>query len=424
MTSRFEDEWKVDACMPTVERKPRIALVADVDKWAFANIARSMADNLRQEYEISIFYSQNYQTQLENLVDDLFSQNYDLIHFFWREDMLDILPALSDHAKKYAPNFLRARITFSIYDHCFLDSSGLQRLRSVFNFIASGYTVSSEKLMDIYSAIAGFARPEMVIADGVDLALFYPKPMQKELASRNKLIVGWVGNSRWRLGEDGSDHKGLHTLIKPAIAALQKAGVPIVGQFADSSSSFIPLEQMVDYYNAVDVYVCASDIEGTPNPVLEAMACGKPVISTDVGIVPQLFGTRQQEFILPERSQQALEEKLLMLACDAELRAALAKENLQRINNWTRQKEADKWRSFFTAVLTADDREVALNGNEQATRLPQSVLKGLLLEMPFGYYGDRVTLCHSSLSWRITAPLRKIGPHIGKLWNRLALRAK
>ncbi|WZB73295.1 glycosyltransferase family 4 protein [Achromobacter xylosoxidans] len=44
---------------------------------------------------------------------------------------------------------------------------------------------------------------------------------------------------------------------------------------------------MPAYYNSLDLYVCPSAIEGTPNPVLEAMACGVPVISTDVGIVPK-----------------------------------------------------------------------------------------------------------------------------------------
>ena len=53
-------------------------------------------------------------------------------------------------------------------------------------------------------------------------------------------------------------------------------------------------EDMPEYYNGIDIYVCTSRTEGTPNTVLEAMACGVPVISTDVGIVPEVFGEKQK----------------------------------------------------------------------------------------------------------------------------------
>jgi glycosyltransferase involved in cell wall biosynthesis len=39
----------------------------------------------------------------------------------------------------------------------------------------------------------------------------------------------------------------------------------------------------------ISAYVCASKSEGTPNPALEALACGRPVITTRVGITWQLI---------------------------------------------------------------------------------------------------------------------------------------
>lgn len=43
-------------------------------------------------------------------------------------------------------------------------------------------------------------------------------------------------------------------------------------------------QEMVEWYNSIDVFVCTSIAEGGPLPILEAMACGRPVFSTDVGI--------------------------------------------------------------------------------------------------------------------------------------------
>ena len=52
--------------------------------------------------------------------------------------------------------------------------------------------------------------------------------------------------------------------------------------FADRQIRMIPHDKMAEYYSKIDLYICTSKIEGTPNPVLESMACGVPIISTDV----------------------------------------------------------------------------------------------------------------------------------------------
>jgi glycosyltransferase involved in cell wall biosynthesis len=43
------------------------------------------------------------------------------------------------------------------------------------------------------------------------------------------------------------------------------------------------------FYHRIDLLAVTSIAEGTPNPVLEAMACGVPVVSTPVGHVPELI---------------------------------------------------------------------------------------------------------------------------------------
>ncbi len=51
----------------------------------------------------------------------------------------------------------------------------------------------------------------------------------------------------------------------------------------------VPQAQLVDVYNAADVLVLASLREGWPNVVLEAMACGAPVVASDVGAVREMI---------------------------------------------------------------------------------------------------------------------------------------
>lgn len=84
--------------------------------------------------------------------------------------------------------------------------------------------------------------------------------------------VGWAGNSKW--AGELEDFKGYHSLLKPAVEQLQSEGLNIELVLADRQLGFIPHDEMVKYYSQIDVYVCPSKIEGTPNPVLESMACG------------------------------------------------------------------------------------------------------------------------------------------------------
>jgi hypothetical protein len=66
---------------------------------------------------------------------------------------------------------------------------------------------------------------------------------------------------------------------------------------------------MPAWYNDGDVVLCASSEEGTPNPILEAAACGRPCITTDVGLVPEFVRPGQTGLIVrrdPESFAKAI----------------------------------------------------------------------------------------------------------------------
>lgn len=390
----------------------RIALVADVRDWAFHNIAVSIQKYLGDRYEFEIFYLNEYFPDLGTAAKDLFTGTYDLVHFLSRQGVVPLFNHLlrgkSGVTEQVLSGFINTPFTFSIYSHCQLSTDDLNNLRIVFNYLARGYTVSSVCLDFIYRGLENFTPPTMVIEDGVDPALFYPMTLECGTEKEERpLVVGWAGNSNWGLHVDGQDHKGLHTLIKPAINSLQGEGFLVVGNFSDSSVGHTPHQKMVNYYNALDIYVCASDREGTPNPVLEAMACGLPVVSTAVGIVPELFGPLQQDFIVRDRSVTAIRDKIRLLLTDSSLRQALSRENLERVTEWTRQSESQKWHDFFTLVLNGGKEE---GGSDNSALPGGSTLKKLCLDFPYNFmFAEAVNdYLSDSLSWKITAPLRKV----------------
>jgi glycosyltransferase involved in cell wall biosynthesis len=81
--------------------------------------------------------------------------------------------------------------------------------------------------------------------------------------------------------------------------------------------------------NAADVFVLSSDYEGNPLAVLEAMAAGKPIISTAVGGVPELV-EGGCGLLAPPRDAQALSKAMRHMLESAEARKSMGEASARR----------------------------------------------------------------------------------------------
>jgi glycosyltransferase involved in cell wall biosynthesis len=79
----------------------------------------------------------------------------------------------------------------------------------------------------------------------------------------------------------------------------------------------ITQEALREHYGAADVLVLASAREGMPNVVLEALACGTPVVATDVGGIAEVVTGRQAGVLLRERSPAAVADGVRALQANA-----------------------------------------------------------------------------------------------------------
>ena len=78
-------------------------------------------------------------------------------------------------------------------------------------------------------------------------------------------------------------------------------------------------EECRAFMNSLDVFVMPSFTEGTPNSVVEAMACGKPIIASTVGGIPDMIGEDAGMLVAPGEVNE-LAAAMLSLARDSELR--------------------------------------------------------------------------------------------------------
>ena len=334
--------------------KKKIALIIDTEGWAFDNVAKQIKKHLT-EYDIDIIPGRLIEGNMLRLF--LFCEDYDLIHFLWRgylslinrqemktysEEYLGI--NFEEFKTKYIYN---KKISFSVCDHLYLEGEEKWRTEEIFKF-ADSYTVTSKKIFEIYSEFD--KKPKMIINDGVDLTKYKPINLER-FKNIDKVTVGWVGNSKFKDSYGNDDLKGVEGIIKPAIAELQQEGYNIELNLADRNIKMISQEEMPNFYNSIDLYVCASKTEGTPLTLVEAMAMGIPIISTDVGIVSEVLGEKGKKYILEERTKDCLKNKIKEMIKNKQDFEEISKENLIQVKNNDWGNICLKYKEFFETNL-------------------------------------------------------------------------
>jgi glycosyltransferase involved in cell wall biosynthesis len=181
---------------------------------------------------------------------------------------------------------------------------------------ATNITVAAA-LRDRLIAIGADPASIEVLPNGVDPELFVPRDR-----SASRAALGLPGPLLISVGRLVRA-KG-HDLAIEALRELPGWHLAIVGdgdravlqelarQNAVGDRVFLigPVAQtdLARYYSAADALVLASESEGMPNVVLEALACGIPVIATPVGDVPAIVSSPALGRLLPQRSAAAIAE--------------------------------------------------------------------------------------------------------------------
>lgn len=303
-----------------------IFLVADVKGWAFDNIAQYLCKILDDQYNVTVLYTSDYKNY-DHLLKVL--QQYpqiDFIHFFYRGYLSELLVHIINNTSidsEYIQHFIQIPITTSIPDHLFIDHASREYYKMILSFVDNYYT-SSQKLYKIYSEIQSYPKPwKEIIYDNVIIN----NHKVDCLKNTDALNITWIGNSLW--GEwifgIGNDFKGVERIIKPALQAVQNK-IKIHTNIVDSSKQKYPKNEVFDMLNNTDILLISSKNEGTPLPLIEGMATGCAIISTAVGIVPEVLPEIQKPFIVDHNPEDFV-NAIMKLHNDRDLLYQLKQEN-------------------------------------------------------------------------------------------------
>ncbi|MBV8992146.1 MAG: glycosyltransferase family 4 protein [Pseudonocardiales bacterium] len=161
------------------------------------------------------------------------------------------------------------------------------------------------------------------VGGGTDLPLDRP-------LSPGPVRLGWCGNPRALEWLGLRDHKGLFRL---------KSWLSRIADVELSVATDLGTEELDCWFRELDIFVCASRNEGTPLPVIEAMARGLPVLTTNVGVVPELTSPGVVRF---EPSHTQFEAQLGLLLAMRSQWALLGSANRTEIaRNRSANRSAD-----------------------------------------------------------------------------------
>jgi len=121
----------------------------------------------------------------------------------------------------------------------------------------------------------------------------------------------------------------------------------------------VAAERMQELYAEHDVLLFPSLMEGLPAVLLEAMATGMPVVTTETCGMPDVVENELNGLLVPPANSNAIEEAIRRLASSVELRQMLGEAARETMKHHTWERSARQLEAFYCRVLEVETRTSA-----------------------------------------------------------------
>ena len=118
-------------------------------------------------------------------------------------------------------------------------------------------------------------------------------------------------------------------------------------------------EQMHKWMQASDLLLLPSYEEGMPNAVMEAMACGLPVVATTVGGLPEAVGDCEGVILVPPRDVDRFKDAVLKVLRNEQLRERMGLAARKRAEErFGIQRNARRILDFLSEIIERNRRQI------------------------------------------------------------------
>ncbi|HDZ62069.1 MAG TPA: glycosyltransferase [Nitrospirae bacterium] len=224
------------------------------------------------------------------------------------------------------------------------------------DFFHTSCTISKNKLIDL-----GVKSEKIVVIPlGVDLSLF--KPFSNEQRQAMKTTLG-IPNDYLVIGSFQKDGNGWGEGLEPKLIKGPDLFVKVVSEIAKKRKVHCLLtgpargyvkkrldaagisythnylknyQEIVSYYNCLDLYLITSREEGGPKALIESMATGTPVLSTKCGMSLDIILDGNNGFLIDTDELQKIIDYIELLSCDHLSRKRIVDNALKTVRkyNW------------------------------------------------------------------------------------------
>lgn len=223
---------------------------------------------------------------------------------------------------------------------------------------ADELVVPSPFLQDVFDRFGDRAR---VVPNIVDLDRFRPRAAvssngggPRVLIARNlepiydiETAIRAFGRLRQQFGGATLEVAGSGPERKRLEALVAELGLADAVRFLGRVKN----EDMPELYAASDIALSSSLVDNMPISVLEALASGVPVVSTNVGGVPALVENEREAILVPPSEPESMAEALASLWRSPETRRALRDAGLDKARSFGWNVVREQWRDVYADVV-------------------------------------------------------------------------
>jgi glycosyltransferase involved in cell wall biosynthesis len=232
------------------------------------------------------------------------------------------------------------------------------------DFIHTSCNITKNNLVDLG------VNPEkiVVIPLGIDLSLFKPASLKEKQKIKKQL---GIPSDRIIIGSFQKDGVGWGEGLKPKLIKGPDIFVEVAGKLAQDYPIFILLvgpargyvkqelekrnipyrnigylknfKEIAKYYQALDLYLITSKIEGGPKQILETIASGIPTVSTTVGMIPDIIENGKEALLAEVEDTEGLAKKAERVIKDKNLARNLIENGLSMVQNYSWDKITQRY---------------------------------------------------------------------------------
>lgn len=245
------------------------------------------------------------------------------------------------------------------------------------DFLADLTTNVSQAAVERYIRVGAVPKGKIRhVPNGIDTAKFKPdevvvKRLRNELGINDCFV--WLAVGRF---EEAKDYPNMLQAFKMVVDKKQDTLLLLAGQGSlleetrklaneldlEDKVQFLGVRRDVpDLMNAADAYVMSSAWEGMPMVLLEAEACGLPVVATEVGGNGEVILNNKSGYVVPPGDSEALAAAMMkMMALSEVERRAMGRAGRAHIEaNYSLERVVDQWEELYRQLL---QRKGLLNG--------------------------------------------------------------